>query len=259
MDAGDAGHADAGHACEGERAELTIEQLAAKVRMSVRNIRNHHSRGLLAPPEVRARVGYYNADHLARLRLILDLQAEGFNLTAIERLLSASGDSAAHLLGLRDAFAAPYENETPEVLTGEELVRRFGAVEPRDVERVRRLGLVAALGDDRYEVPSPALMRAAEEVIAVGVPLHAAIALVERVSRDCESIARAFVQLYLGAVGAVHRRRPARGALGRADRGDRHAARHRLGGAARGLQAAHDRAGRSASGKLIARQVKRSH
>ena len=28
--------------------------------MSVRNIRNHYSRGLLAPPEVRARVGYYN-------------------------------------------------------------------------------------------------------------------------------------------------------------------------------------------------------
>ena len=58
--------------------------------MSVRNIRNHHSRGLLAPPEVRARVGYYNADHVARLRLIQDLQADGFNLAAIERLLSGS-------------------------------------------------------------------------------------------------------------------------------------------------------------------------
>ena len=42
-----------------ETAELTIEQLAAEVGMSVRNIRNHQSRGLLPPPEVRARVGYY--------------------------------------------------------------------------------------------------------------------------------------------------------------------------------------------------------
>ena len=41
-------------------SNLTIEQLAAEVKMSVRNIRNHHSRGLLPPPEVRARIGYYN-------------------------------------------------------------------------------------------------------------------------------------------------------------------------------------------------------
>src|ERR1700736_6094234 len=79
----------------GEDADLTIEQLAAEVGMSVRNIRNHHSRGLLPAPEVRARVGYYGAEHVARLRLILDLQADGFNLTAIERLFSASGGSAA--------------------------------------------------------------------------------------------------------------------------------------------------------------------
>src|SRR5471030_331344 len=70
--------------------DLTVEQLAAEVGMSVRNIRNHHTRGLLPAPEVRARVGYYNAEHVARLRLILDLQADGFNLASIERLLSGS-------------------------------------------------------------------------------------------------------------------------------------------------------------------------
>ncbi|MHB8491988.1 MAG: MerR family transcriptional regulator, partial [Solirubrobacteraceae bacterium] len=50
--------------------DLTIEQLAAEVGMSVRNIRNHHTRGLLPAPQVRARVGYYNAYHVARLRLV---------------------------------------------------------------------------------------------------------------------------------------------------------------------------------------------
>src|SRR5205085_1803567 len=39
-------------------------------------------------------------------------------------------------------------------------------------------------------------MKAAEEVIALGIPLPAALVLVERVSRDCESISRAFVRLY---------------------------------------------------------------
>src|SRR5471032_212746 len=85
-----------------EEHPMTIEQLAGEVGMSVRNIRNHHSRGLLPPPEVRARVGYYGAEHVARLRLILDLQADGFNLVAIERLMNASSSSAARLLGLRD-------------------------------------------------------------------------------------------------------------------------------------------------------------
>jgi DNA-binding transcriptional MerR regulator len=178
-------------------ADLTIEQLAAAVGMSVRNIRNHHSRGLLPAPEVRARVGYYGADHVARLRLILDLQADGFNLAAIERLMSASSGSAARLLGLRNAMTAPFESETPEVLTGEDLLQRFGEVAPKDVERIRKLGLLIPLGEDRFEVPSPGLLKAAEEVVALGIPLHAALALVERVSRECESIARAFVKLYL--------------------------------------------------------------
>ena len=177
--------------------DLTIEQLAAEVGMSVRNIRNHHSRGLLPAPEVRARVGYYGADHVARLRLILDLQADGFNLAAIERLLSGSDGLAERLLGLRHAVTTPFEAETPEVVTAEDLAKSFGEVSAKDVERVRKLRLLVPLGGDRFEVPSPALLRAAEEVVSLGISLHAALALMERVSRDCESISRAFVRLYL--------------------------------------------------------------
>jgi DNA-binding transcriptional MerR regulator len=177
-------------------AELTIEQLAAEVGMTVRNIRNHQSRGLLPAPEVRARVGYYGAEHVARLRLILDLQADGFNLKAIERLVNVSGGSADRLVGLRNALAARYESETPEIVTAQELNERFGEVDAKVAERIRRLKLVTPLGDDRFEISSPALMNAAEEVVSLGIPLHVAIALVERVSRDCESISRAFVRLY---------------------------------------------------------------
>jgi DNA-binding transcriptional MerR regulator len=177
--------------------DLTVEQLAAEVGMSVRNIRNHHTRGLLPPPEVRARVGYYNSEHVARLRLILDLQADGFNLAAIERLLSGSDGLAERLLGLRIAVTTPFEPESPELITAEELEQRFGEVDGKDIERVRKLKLLVPLGDGRFEVPSPALMRDAEEVVALGIPLHAALVLVERVSRDCESIAKAFTKLFL--------------------------------------------------------------
>ena len=177
--------------------DLTVEQLAAEVGMSVRNIRNHHTRGLLPAPEVRARVGYYNTEHVARLRLILDLQADGFNLAAIERLLNGSDGLAERLLGLRNAVTAPFEPESPEVITDEELTKRFGEIDAKDIARVRKLKLLVPLGEDRFEVPSPALLRAAEEVLDLGISMHAALALVERVSRSCESISRAFTRLYL--------------------------------------------------------------
>src|ERR1700694_4735267 len=102
-------------------ADLTVEQLAAEVGMSVPTIRNHHTRGLLPPPEVRARVGYYNSEHVARLKLILDLQADGFNLASIERLLSGSDGLAERLLGLRKAVTTPFEPEQPELTTAAEL------------------------------------------------------------------------------------------------------------------------------------------
>jgi DNA-binding transcriptional MerR regulator len=177
--------------------DLTIEQLAAESGMTVRNIRNHHTRGLLPPPEVRARVGYYSAEHVARLRLILDLQADGFNLAAIERLLGGSNGLAQRLLGLRQAVTTPYEPESAELVTAQELDDRFGEVDAKDAERIRKLRLLVPLGDGRFEVPSPALLGAAEEVLALGIPLPAALTLVERIKRDCDSISRAFTKLFL--------------------------------------------------------------
>jgi len=177
--------------------DLTVEQLAGEVGMSVRNIRNHHTRGLLPPPQVRARVGYYNAEHVARLRLIQELQADGFNLAAIERLLNGSHGLAERLLGLRSAVTAPFEPETPEIITGDELAKRFGQIDAKGTERIRKLRLLVPLGEDRFEVPSPTLLKAAEQVIDLGIPLHAALSLAERVSRNCESISRAFTRLYL--------------------------------------------------------------
>jgi DNA-binding transcriptional MerR regulator len=179
------------------KPDLTIEQLAAEVGMSVRNIRNHHSRGLLRPPEVRARVGYYDADHVARLRLIQDLQADGFNLAAIERLLSGPDGLAGRLLGLRRAVTTPFEPESPEIVTTDELLERFGQVSEKDIERVRKLALLVPLGSDRFEAPSPALLNAAEQVMALGISLHTTLGLVERVSRDCDSVSRTFTRLVL--------------------------------------------------------------
>ena len=107
-------------------ANLTVEQLAYETGMSVRNIRNHQSRGLLPPPEVRARVGYYGPDHVARLRLIQEMQSEGFKLSAISRLIGEHGADADRFVGLRQAVTAPFATEAPEVYDREELIEKFG-------------------------------------------------------------------------------------------------------------------------------------
>jgi DNA-binding transcriptional MerR regulator len=177
---------------------LTVEQLANETGMSVRNIRNHQSRGLLPPPEVRARVGYYGPEHVVRLRLIQQLQADGLKLSAIERVLSDRGASADHLLGLRRAVTAPFEAESPEVISRDELDERFGPLSGRQkaLDKAQRLGLLVPLGEDRFEAPSPALLRAAEEAVARGVSLHAALRVVADVRSSCETMARAFVGVF---------------------------------------------------------------
>ena len=71
-------------------ASLTIDQLAQKTGMTVRNLRAHQSRGLLPPPEVRGRTGFYGAEHIARVELIKELQADGFNLDLIRKLLDGA-------------------------------------------------------------------------------------------------------------------------------------------------------------------------
>jgi DNA-binding transcriptional MerR regulator len=182
------------------RWELTVEQLASESGMSVRNIRNHQSRGLLPSPQVRARIGYYGDEHVARLRLIQEMQAQGFNLSAIKRLIGEHGPSVDQFVGLRRAVTAPFETESPEVLSFEDLAERFGDASPKDVEKAQKLGLLVPVGDGLVQAPSPALLRAAEEVLARGVPLSAALGVIEKVKRNSETTSRAFVQLFLDEV-----------------------------------------------------------
>ncbi len=183
-----------------QEANLTVEQLAYETGMSVRNIRNHQSRGLLPPPEVRARIGYYGPEHVARLRLIQEMQAEGFKLSAISRLIGEHGADADRFVGLRQAVTAPFATEAPEVMTREELVGRFGIDDDRLLEKARKLGLLIDLGEERYEAPSPALLRAAEEVTAMGIDLPAALRVIEKLNRNAQSSARTFVDLFVEEV-----------------------------------------------------------
>ena len=165
--------------------------------MTVRNVRAHQSRGLLPPPEVRGRTGYYGAEHVARLELIRELQADGFNLELIRRLLESS-DTAA--LRFTRALRAPFGEREPEVITAAELAERWGSSDPELLERAQALGIMRPHGDGRYEEVSPTLARASAELAEIGISAHQALEVAGSLREHADSIAQAYLKLFSDAV-----------------------------------------------------------
>jgi DNA-binding transcriptional MerR regulator len=183
--------------------ELTIEQLAAQTGMSVRNIRAHQARGLLDPPQVRMRIGYYGPEHVEQLRQIRELQDEGFNLAGIKRLLADQQGTAERLLLFKQALAAPSSDEVLQTLTLGQLSRRYRvdpAEGPAVLARALKLGVLTPAGDGVYEVPSPSLLAVGDEVVDHGISLDSALSVLEDIERHSDSVSRSFVELFLREV-----------------------------------------------------------
>jgi len=193
--------------------ELTIDELARRIGMTVRNIRAHQSRGLLPPPEVRGRTGYYGPDHVARLRLIQELQADGFNLDLIRRLLDSAGGSSSEVLRFRRALAQPFGDEEPVTMGVAELVAEWGTADPALLQRALALGLVRQLPDGRFRLPSPRLARAGRELLALGIPLERSLEILARVREQADRIAEIYVDVFLDLIWTPFERagRPAEG------------------------------------------------
>lgn len=177
---------------------LTIEELSVRAEMSVRNIRAHQSRGLLEPPRVVGRTGYYDEEHVSRIELIRELQAEGYNLEAIRLILESAGESSADLLSFTRIVREPYETEQPQIFDGAELARPWGGEAPDEemMKRVEELGLMRPLGDGRYEVLSPKMLRAGVELAELGVEPEVALNVLEALKDRSAAVADVFIELF---------------------------------------------------------------
>jgi DNA-binding transcriptional MerR regulator len=183
--------------------QLTIDDLAREMGLSVRNVRSHQARGLLPAPEVRGRIGYYGPEHISRLRLIQELQAEGMKLEGIKRLLEASAGQGDGLLRVKHAADSMVDSETPEVVSADELSERLhvdGEEGAKLVAKAIKLDLMIPLGDGLFEVPSPALLRVAEDLVANGISVRAALRLVEDLRRHSRAVSQRFVKLFIDEV-----------------------------------------------------------
>jgi DNA-binding transcriptional MerR regulator len=168
---------------------LTIDDLARRVELPVRTIREYHTMRLLPPPERRGRLGLYHDRHIQRLRLIARLQRRGYSLAGIRDLLGAweSGTDLVTLLGVDESQAAL--DETPLWLTRAELLRRLPALQEAALGRACRIGLVRPHGDGHFLVRSPALLGLTADWVRAGVPLDRALDLIEVLAGDLGTLA----------------------------------------------------------------------
>jgi hypothetical protein len=128
--------------------------------------------------------------------MIQELQAEGFNLKGIERLLGQNVSAAEQFLSFRRALDE-FEEEQPRTFSREELAERFGKDIEGPLKRAGASGALVPVDEDRFEAPFPSLLDVAEGVVATGVPLERALTVIEKVRSRCRSIAQEFVKLFL--------------------------------------------------------------
>jgi DNA-binding transcriptional MerR regulator len=178
--------------------KMTIGELARRTGMTIRNIRAHQTRGLLPPPEVQGRTGYYNEEHVARIELTREMQAEGLNLEAIRRVLESTGGSSKEMVDFARAVRAPFEDETPEIFSAKDFAAewRVDAVDEKLLKRAEKLGALRVLPDGQVEVISPRLHRAAARMIEFGISPEAAVAVAAKLHEHADAVSRTYVDLF---------------------------------------------------------------
>jgi len=174
---------------------MTIDDLARRVELPVRTIREYHTMRLLPAPERRGRLGLYGDRHVQRLQLITRLQRRGYSLAGIRDLLGAweSGTDLTTLLGADESPAAL--DEPPLVLTRAELLQRLPTLDSAALSRARQAGLVRRHDGDNFVVRSPALLGLVADMVSAGVPLDEALDVIDVLTGDLDALARKLADL----------------------------------------------------------------
>jgi DNA-binding transcriptional MerR regulator len=182
--------------------KMTIGELARRTGMTVRNIRAHQTRGLLPSPQVQGRTGYYTEEHVQRIELTREMQAEGLNLEAIRRVLDSGEGSSAEIVDFARAVRAPFEDETPEIFEPGELAEIWGAKEldPKLISRGEKLGILRELPDGKIEALSPRLQRAGGALVELGISPNATLDVADKLRRQSDAAARTFIDLFVKEV-----------------------------------------------------------
>jgi DNA-binding transcriptional MerR regulator len=176
---------------------LTIDQLAQRVGMTVRNLREWRALGLVPPAEMRGRVGYYDVALVGRIERIRRLQAEGFPLDLIRRLLEASGGAGDEAMDFARALRSPFRDDDPPLADLAELERTWGASSADVLDRAIELGLIRERDDGRHEFTSARVARVGEALHALGLSAEEALDATAAVRAHADGVADVFARVWL--------------------------------------------------------------
>jgi DNA-binding transcriptional MerR regulator len=185
---------------------LTLDELTARVGMSVRNVRFYTTKGLVPPPLRRGRSGFYTADHVARLQLVQELQSHGFTLSAIERYVAGiPADASPEDIALHRTMLAPWMADSREELSRAELERRSGrSLDAGALETLAALGVVHPCGRGRFQV-SMSQLGVGLGLLDLGYPIEAARAAAQVYAVHGRAIAEELYELFRTEVWPVYK------------------------------------------------------
>jgi len=173
--------------------EMTIDQLAQCVSMSSRNIREWQRQGLLPPPARRGRVGIYSDEHVARIRRVQQLHAQGFPLDLIRRMIDTGTGSESDIRHLAAEVLAPFSTAGPITVGRAELDSRLGV---GAAAQLAKLGLIADGDGDPVSVRDAETLDLIEGLTGMGVSLERMVATLVDVRGHQRCIADAILRTY---------------------------------------------------------------
>jgi DNA-binding transcriptional MerR regulator len=177
--------------------EMRVEELARRAGVRVDTVRYYQSRGLLPAPRRSGRVALYDDEHLRVLERVRTLQAKGFTLATIARVLAGELDDADQAL-VGAVAGEVLQHGAGELLDLEELAERTGV--PAGILRaVEHEGLlVPRRAGDRvgYTEDDIAVARAGLILLEWGLPLPELLDLARRHDEAMRAVAESAVEMF---------------------------------------------------------------
>lgn len=180
--------------------EYRLDELARRAEVASTTVRLYQNKGLLAPPRLEGRTGWYDESHLSRLRLIARLQGEGYSLAGIANLLEQweQGRGLDAVIGVEAELDALLGDVHAVVLDPMELLGRFpdGAMTPELMQRAGALGLVQVTDDGRARVADRRFLETGSALAHMGVPAEVILDEWEALVAHTDDIAAHFISIF---------------------------------------------------------------
>jgi DNA-binding transcriptional MerR regulator len=181
-------------------SEYRLDELARQADVASTTVRLYQSKGLLAPPRLEGRTGWYDDSHLSRLRLIARLQSEGHSLAGIADLLEQweQGRSLDAVIGIESELDALIGDVHAIVIEPAELLARFpvDSMTPEVMQRSAALGLVQPTDDGKVRVADRRFLETGSALAELGIPPAVILDEWEALVAHTDDVAERFIALF---------------------------------------------------------------